>query len=283
MPPTFKAALWMTGTLVSLIAMAIAGRELAGALNTFEILFFRSIIGLAVVLVLASRKGWGTLKTAQPKLQVFRNCAHYVGQYGWFYGLGFLPLAQVFALEFTLPIWAAILAPMLLKESLTPVRIAAIAIGFGGALVILRPGLVPIDQATVVVLIAAIGFALSHTVTKKLSATDTPLAILFYMTVVQLPLGLIPALFDWTTPTLAHAPWLVTVGLAGLGAHFCMVKAFTYADAIVVIPMDFMRLPLIAVVGLLLYGEPIDLWVLIGGLIIFAGTFLNIIKDGKRA
>ncbi|MEE8351476.1 MAG: EamA family transporter, partial [Rhodospirillales bacterium] len=110
-----------------------------------------------------------------------------------------------------------------------------------------------------------------------------PLAILFYMTAVQLPLGLIPALFDWVTPGMAHAPWLITVGLAGLSAHFCMVKAFYYADAIVVIPMDFMRLPLIAVVGLLLYGEPIDLWVLIGGLIIFAGTFLNIVKDGKRA
>jgi len=283
MTPTFKAAFWMMGTLASLIAMAIAGRELAGELNTFEILFFRSIIGLMVVLVLASRKGWSTLKTAQPKLQVFRNCAHYVGQYGWFYGIGFLPLAQVFALEFTLPIWAAILAPLLLKERLTPVRIASIAIGFGGALIILRPGLVPIDRATVVVLIAAIGFALSHTITKKLSATDTPLAILFYMTVVQLPLGLIPALFDWVTPGLAHIPWLICVGLAGLGAHFCMVKAFYYADAIVVIPMDFMRLPLIAVVGLLLYGEPIDLWVLVGGLVIFAGTFFNILKDGKRA
>lgn len=283
MPPTFKAAIWMTGTLVSLIAMAIAGRELAGELNTFEILFFRSIIGLAVVLVLASRKGWGTLKTAQPKMQVLRNCAHYIGQYGWFYGLGFLPLAQVFALEFTLPIWAAILAPLLLKEHLTPTRIAAIAIGFTGALIILRPGLVPIDQATIAVLIAAIGFAFSHTVTKKLSATDTPLAILFYMTVVQLPLGLIPALFDWTTPTLAHMPWLITVGLAGLSAHFCMVRAFLHADAIVVIPMDFMRLPLIAVVGLMFYGEPIDLWVLIGGLVIFAGTFLNIARDSKRA
>jgi len=282
MSPTLKAAFWMTGCLASFIAMAIAGRELSNDLSTFEMLFFRSLIGMAIVLALASRKGWNTLKTAQFRLQVFRNCAHYVGQYGWFYGIGILPLAQVFALEFTLPIWAGILAPLLLKERLTPVRVAAIAIGFAGALIILRPGLVPLDNASLAVLIAAVGYALSHTLTKKLSATDTPLAILFYMTVVQLPLGLVPSLFDWVTPELSHAPWLLIIGVAALTAHFCMIRAFLHADAIVVIPMDFLRLPLIAVVGLFLYGETLDIWVLAGGMIIFAGTFLNIWKDRHR-
>lgn len=283
MSPILKAALWMMGTLMSFIALALGGRELASDLGTFEILFFRSVIGLAVVLVLAGANGWETLKTAQPKLQVFRNCAHYVGQYGWFYGLGFLPLAQVFALEFTLPIWAAILAPLILKERLTPVRLGAIAIGFTGALIILRPGVVPLDHASLAVLIAAMGYALSHTLTKKLAATDTPLAILFYMTAVQLPLGLVPSLFNWVTPDLAHVPWLVLVGVAALTSHFCMIRAFSHADAIVVIPMDFLRLPLIAVVGLFLYGEGLDFWVLLGGLVIFAGTFLNIVKDSGRA
>lgn len=283
MSPTLKAAFWMMGTLASFIALALGGRELAGDLSTFEILFFRSVIGLVVVLALAARSGWGVLKTAQPKLQVVRNCAHYIGQYGWFYGVGVLHLAQVFALEFTLPIWAGILAPLLLKERLTPVRIAAIAIGFSGALIILRPGLVPVDKASLAVLVAALGYALSHTLTKKLSATDTPLAILFYMTAVQLPLGLVPSLFDWVTPTLAHAPWLLVVGIAALLSHFCMIRAFLHADAIVVIPMDFLRLPMIAVIGLFLYGEAMDIWVLAGGLVIFAGTFLNILKGHQQA
>ncbi|NQU62583.1 MAG: DMT family transporter [Rhodospirillales bacterium] len=273
----------MTGTLASFIALALAGRELSADLSTFEMLFFRSLIGLGVVLVLAYRAGWGTLKTAQPKLQVFRNCVHYIGQYGWFYGIGLLPLAQVFALEFTLPIWAAILAPLLLKERLTAVRIAAIAIGFSGALIILRPGVVPIDHASLAVLIAAMAYATSHTLTKKLSATDTPLAILFYMTAVQLPLGLVPSLFDWVWPSLAHVPWLAVIGLAALASHFCMIRAFLHADAIVVIPMDFLRLPMIAVIGLFFYGEPLDLWVLVGGLVIFAGTFLNILKGHQQA
>ncbi|MBC8338948.1 MAG: DMT family transporter [Alphaproteobacteria bacterium] len=272
----------MTGTLASFIAMALGGRELSPDLSTFEILFFRSLIGLFVIAALLTRSGWSQIKTEMGGLHVARNFAHYIGQYGWFYGIGLLPLAQVFALEFTLPIWTAILAPILLKEHLSGTRIAVIAIGFAGALIILRPGMVPIDFATMAVLIAAFGYATSHTLTKKLTATDSPLSILFYMTVVQLPLGLVPSLFDWTTPNLAHVPWLTVVGVAALSAHFCMVRAFLHADAIVVVPMDFLRLPLIAVIGLLVYGEALDIWVLVGAMVIFAGNFLNILKDKRR-
>ncbi|HIC28313.1 MAG TPA: DMT family transporter [Rhodospirillales bacterium] len=282
MSPTLKAAFWMMGVLASFISMALGGRELSTELSTFEILFFRSLIGLAVIMALLSRSGWRQIQTEMLGLHVVRNCAHYAGQCGWFYGIGILSLAQVFALEFTTPIWIAILAPVLLKERLTGTRIAAIAIGFAGALIILRPGMVPIDTATVAVLMAAAGFAMSHTITKKLSATDTPLCILFYMTVVQLPLGLVPSLFDWVTPSLAHIPWLVIICVAGLTAHFCMIRAFLHADAIVVVPMDFLRLPLVAVIGLVVYGEALDVWVFVGASVIFAGTFLNILKDKRR-
>ena len=282
MSPTLKAAIWMMGVLASFISMALGGRELSTELSTFEILFFRSLIGLAVIMALLSRSGWRQIQTEMLGLHVVRNCAHYAGQCGWFYGIGILSLAQVFALEFTTPIWIAILAPVLLKERLTGTRIAAIAIGFAGALIILRPGMVPIDTATVAVLMAAAGFAMSLTITTKLSATDTPLCILFYMTVVQLPLGLVPSLFDWVTPSLAHIPWLVIICVAGLTAHFCMIRAFLHADAIVVVPMDFLRLPLVAVIGLVVYGEALDVWVFVGASVIFAGTFLNILKDKRR-
>jgi len=283
MSPTLKAAFWMTGVLASFIAMALGGRELSPDLSTFEILFFRSLIGLAVVLALLGHNGWRQIRTKKPGLHVVRNFAHYAGQFGWFFGIGLLPLAQVFALEFTTPIWIAILAPLLLKERLSGTRIAAIAIGFAGALIILRPGMVPIDTAAMGVLMAAAGYAFSHTLTKKLSATDSPLCILFYMTVVQLPLGLAPSLFDWVTPTLAHVPWLVFIGITALTAHFCMITAFLHADAIVVVPMDFLRLPLVAVIGLVVYGEALDVWVFIGAGVIFAGNFLNILQDKRRS
>ena len=283
MSPTLRAAFWMSGTLASLIVMALGGRELSAGMSTFEMLFFRSLIGLAVISVLLSRSGWAQIKSEKVGLHIIRNSAHYVGQFGWFYGIALLPLAQVFALEFTLPIWTAILAPVLLGERLTGTRIAVIVIGFTGALIILRPGMVPIDTATLVVLVAAFGFATSHTLTKKLSRTDSALSILFYMTLVQLPMGLVPSLSDWVWPTLAHAPWLALIGVTGLTAHFCMVRAFLHADAIVVIPMDFLRLPLIALIGLIFYAEPLDIWVLIGGAVIFAGNFLNILKDKRRS
>ena len=193
MPPVIAAALWMGGTLSSLALMAIAGRELAGELSTLQILFFRSIVGLTIISLVIWRVGTHHFKSAQPAMQIVRNLAHYVGQFGWFYGIAFLPLAQVFALEFTMPIWAALMAPLLLKEKLTPMRLGAVAVGFLGTLVILRPGLAPVGLPMMAVLVAAVGYAVAYTLTKKLVRTDKPLAVVFYMTLIQLPLGAVPS------------------------------------------------------------------------------------------
>ncbi|MDH5750468.1 MAG: DMT family transporter [Rhodospirillales bacterium] len=279
--PALMASLWMAGTLVSFMIMAISGRELSQELSTFEILFFRSLIGLAIISVILSKTGWGQVRTARPILQITRNLAHYVGQFGWFYGISLLPLAQVFALEFTIPIWVACLAPFLLGERVTAVRVATIAIGFTGTLIILRPGMVPVSLASLAVLMAAGGYALAYIMTKLLSRTDPPITILFYMTVVQLPLGLVPSLFDWVTPSPALWPWLGVVGVTALTAHYCLTRAFVLADALVVIPLDFLRLPLAALIGFVFYNETLDVFVLIGAVIIFGGNFLGILRDAK--
>ncbi|PIW30136.1 MAG: EamA family transporter [Rhodospirillales bacterium CG15_BIG_FIL_POST_REV_8_21_14_020_66_15] len=283
MPPVLKAALWMLGTLTSLALMAISGRELSAELSTLQILFFRSAIGLLIILAVIRWAGRHHLRTRQPGMQVLRNMAHYMGQFGWFYGISLLPLAQVFALEFTMPIWATLLAPLLLRETITPRRALVVAIGFAGILVVVRPGVVPISPAALGVLMAAVGYAFAYTLTKKLTRTDTALAIVFYMCLVQLPLGLIPSLFDWVTPSAAMWPWVVAVSVTGLGAHYCLARAFSEADAIVVVPMEFLRLPLIAVAGLVFYGEALDPWVLGGAAVIFSGNFLNIWGERRRA
>ena len=282
MPPVLRAALWMLGTLTSLALMAIAGRELSAELSTLQILFFRSAIGLVIILAVIWRVGRHHLTTLQPGLQILRNAAHYIGQFGWFYGISLLPLAQVFALEFTMPVWATLLAPLLLKEQITPRRALVVVIGFVGILIVVRPGLVTISPAALAVLMAAVGYAFAYTLTKKLTRTDTALAIVFYMCLVQLPLGLIPSLFDWVNPSAAMWPWILAVSVTGLSAHYCLARAFAEADAIVVVPMEFLRLPLIAVAGLLFYGEPLDPWVLGGAAVIFAGNFLNILGERKR-
>jgi len=266
----------MSGALASFMAMAIGGRQLSTELTTFQILFFRSAVGLLVVAFLLQRAGWSNIKTKAFGTHLVRNCAHFGGQYGWFYGIALIPLSEVFAIEFTVPIWTAIFATLILHERMNRLRMLAIALGFIGVLVILRPGASAISPAALAVLGSAICYAISHVLTKRLSAHDSVLAILFYMTAMQLPLGLLPALPKWVWPSAALWPWVFIVAVTSLSAHYCMARAFRLADATVVVPMDFLRLPLIAVVGFFFYHEPLNGWVFAGALIVLAGTWLNL-------
>lgn len=276
------ATVWMSGALVSFLVMAIAGRELSAELNTFQILFFRSAIGLIIILPLLMRTGLGALRISSLRLHLLRNTVHFGGQFGWFFAISVIPLAQVFALEFTIPIWTAILAHFILNERITPVRALAIAIGFAGILVIARPGAVPFDIGALSALLGAVGYAMSHTLTKKITRTDGPVAVIFYMTLIQLPMAAVPTFIEWTTPSTIMIPWLILVGITGLSAHYCMAHAFRHADATVVVPMDFLRLPLVALVGLMLYDEPLEIWVLAGAAIIFVGNFMNVVVENRK-
>lgn len=272
----------MAGTLASFMGMAVGGRELAAELSTFQILFFRSVIGLFVVSALLTRYGWGQVRTTHVRLHTWRNVAHFGGQFGWFYGLAFIPLAEVFALEFTVPVWTAIWAMLLLGERLTRPRVVAIGFGLAGLWLIVRPGVQNVHPAALAVLGGAVCYALSHTLTKKLAHLDTPLAIIFYMTLIQLPLGLVPALAGWTLPSATMWPWLLVVGITALSAHYCMARALALADATVVVPLDFLRLPLIALVGFLFYQEPLDWLVLAGALLMLVGNWINIRAEQRR-
>jgi len=262
--------------------MAIGGRELSTQLSTFQILFSRSAMGLLIISFLLWRSNWRQIVTKEFRVHALRNIAHFGGQFGWFYGIAIIPLAEVFALEFTVPVWTALMATVLLAEKITRERVTAITLGMLGVLLILRPGLAVISPASLAVLGGAFCFALSHTLTRKLALVDTPLSILFYMTLVQLPLGFVTSIFHWTTPSIAMLPWIVVVGCAALSGHYCMARALTIADAIVVVPMDFLRLPLIAGVGVVFYGEPLDWLVLAGGAVMFTGNIVNIQAEEKK-
>ncbi len=281
--PVLGAALWMTGTLAAFMAMAVAGRELSADFNTFQILFWRSLIGLIFISILLSRSGWAQVRTRHPGKQLVRNIIHFGGQYGWFFGVAHIAIAEVFTIEFTVPIWTLLLAAVFLGEKVTPVRLLAVILGFIGILVILRPGFAAVNIAQIAVLGAAFCFAASLVITKRLVATDTPLTIIFYMTVIQLPLGLVASIDGWVWPTLAHAPWIFIVGASALTAHFCIANAMKLADASIVVPMDFLRVPLAALIGYLLYAQVIDYWLAIGALIIFVGNLVNVRAESRRA
>lgn len=280
--PALLAAFWMLGALVSFATMAVAGRELSAEYTTFQILFFRSVIGVLIIGALVSRSGFAQLKTQRLKSHLVRNLAHFGGQYGWFYGLAFISLAEVIAIEFTTPVWTALFAFFLLGERLTKARITALVLGILGLLLILRPGAGVLEPAALAVLAGAVGYALTYIQTKSLTATETPLCILFYMTLMQMPLGMVPALMDWKSPSLEMMPMIILVGTTALSAHYCMTRAFKLADATFVVPMDFLRLPLIMVVGYLLYQESVDWLVLAGALLMLSGNLVNIRAEQNK-
>ncbi len=268
--------LWMGGAVLSFLIMAIAVRELSDTMNTFEILTLRSIVGLAITFAFVMRFGWHEIRTERLKLHLVRNVFHFGGQFGWFLGISLLPLATVFTLEFTIPVWAAMLAVIVLRERLHHARIIAIICGFGGVLIIMKPGAEVVDLASLIVVGAAFGYAVSYITTKPLVVTDSPLAILFYMNLMQLPFGLVPAIFTWVPPTTYDVLWIVLVGVTALTAHYCVTRAFQVADTLTVIPLDYLRMPLVAVIGYVFYQESFELTLFAGAIVIIAGNYYNI-------
>ncbi len=279
-----KAALWMTGAIASFTSMAIAGRELSVTHDTFEIMFYRSLVGICVVaIVLSASRKWHQVTTKRLGLHGIRNVLHFTGQNLWFYAVTVIPLAQVFALEFTQPIWVILLSPLLLHERLTALRLTAALIGFAGILLVARPGAATLSPGVIAAAASAIFFALTAISTKSLTRIASIGCIMFWLTLMQAGLGLVASGLDGqiTLPTLTTAPLLLLVGLAGLLAHYCITNALAIAPATVVVPFDFARLPTIAILGMVLYHEPLDHWTLLGAVVIFAGIFLNVWSENR--
>jgi drug/metabolite transporter (DMT)-like permease len=281
-----RAAVWMLGAIVAFSAMAVAGRAASLELDTFEMMTYRSIIGLVVVLAVGGAAG--TLNQITRRhlgVHVVRNLAHFTGQNLWFFAITVAPLALVFALEFTSPLWTMALAALFLGERLTVWKIAAGLLGFAGILIIVQPGAQPISIGMVAAATAAVFFASTAILTKRLTRTESITCILFYLTAMQLVIGLIACLYDgdMALPSAAMLPWLVVIGLGGLTAHFCLTTALSIAPASIVMPMDFARLPAIAVIGMLFYAETLQWGVVVGAVLIFAANYLNILTSQRRS
>lgn len=282
---TARAALWMCGAIASFSLMAVAGREVSFDLDTFELMMYRSLIG--AVIVTAAGMATGRIAEARTRrmgLHAVRNVFHFAGQNLWFYGVAVIPLAQLFAFEFTTPIWVALLAPLVLGEALTRQRTIAVLLGFIGILIVARPGISPLGIGHLAAALAAVGFAGNVLTTKRLSGTETVWTILFWMTWMQALFGVVCAGIDGdiALPQAASVKWVVIVGLCGLTAHLSITSALRCAPASIVSPMDFARLPIIAVVGMILYGEKLELAVFAGAVLILAGNLMNIRAARRR-
>ena len=280
-----RAAVWMIGGIGAFTSMAVAGRELAIELDTFEIMLYRSVIGIGIVLLVGGLAGTlGQINRRALHIHLIRNVSHFAGQNLWFFAIPLIPLAQVFALEFTSPIWAIFLAVFILGERLTRITSLTAALGFAGILIITRPWEAALSPGVIAAALAAIGFAGSAVFTRLLTRTQTITCILFWLTVMQAVFGLVLAGYDGdvAVPTSIIWPWVLVVSVAGLVAHFCLTKALSLAPAAVVVPVDFARLPAIAIVGLVLYNEPLEGVVIVGAVIIFGANYLNIMAETRN-
>jgi drug/metabolite transporter (DMT)-like permease len=267
----------MAGWLALMLIVAVAGREATRELNVFQIAELRSIVGFLMLYPLVRLNGgFAAMKTSRPLQHIGRNLIHYGAGLGWFFALTLIPLGQVVAIEFTMPIWTAILAASFLGERMTIWKIAAIVLGVVGVIVIVRPATGQINPGQLIALGAAVGFGISIAMMKSLTRTESTLAIIFWMLVIQSAAGFFPALYVWKWPTAYAFGWIVVIAFCGTFSHYCMARAMLHADATVVLPMDFLRVPLTATAGWLIYSERLDLFTVLGAALILTGNLLNL-------
>lgn len=281
MSDTIKGSLWMIGGVFSLTSMAIAGKEISLQIDTFEILFFRSVIGVSIILFFLIRKNLlHEINFKEIRTHLKRNIAHYTGQNLWLYALGSITLAEVTSLEFTMPIWIVLFSFLMLNEELNKYKILSVFIGFIGVLITVRPNVESINLGIIAAAISAIAFALTNIYTRRLTRTESTLTILFFLTTIQLIFGLVTSLLDGKLdlPTEENITWIVVIGLAGLAAHYCITTALSLAPPTVVAPIDLLRLPIAVLIGVIFYSEPGDTFVYIGAGLIIIANWINLKK-----
>jgi len=267
----------MSGWLALMLIVTVAGREATREVNVFQLMAVRGVLGLLMLWPLIHISGGlAVLKTARVHVHIMRNLIHFCAQVGWFYALTLIPISQVVAIEFTMPIWTAIVAASFLGERMTALKIASIVLGVVGVVVIVRPAAGEISSGQVIALAAAVGFGVSIAIVKSLTRTEQTLAIIFWLLVVQSAASVLPALYVWSWPPLQTWGWLVVIAFCGTFSHYCMARAMLHADATVVIPMDFLRVPLTAILGWLVYAERLDVFTALGAVLILTGNALNL-------
>lgn len=278
-----RAAMWMSCAVLAFSFMAVAARELLRHMGAFEILFLRTLVTMLLVGAVVARAGTATLRTRLFRFHLARALMHLGGQYCWIYAIGALTLATVFAIEFTMPVWVALLATVFLGERMNRGRVVMLVLGLAGIAIIVRPDVGGLHPAALVMVLGSMFYAGNMVMTKRISMTDSPLAVLFWMSLTQLPLTFATAAPQWVTPEPVDLFWATVIGSGSFVAHYSMTRAMKLGDATLVVPIDFLRLPLIAVVGAVFYHEPLQAAAFAGAAVIFAGTYYSLSREARRA
>ena len=264
---------WGLGAALCHSFVPIGVRMLSDHIPTVELVFFRNLIGLVFLIGILSWRGFGSLRTSRIKEHFVRNTLNFAGMWLWFTGLSLLPLSTAVALHFTLPLMVVVLAMLFLGERPSATRIVCTIIGFGGVLVILRPGAVSIGGAALLVLASALCYAGVGIFTRVLGRTEAPATTTFYYQAMVAGFALIPTIFVWVTPSLEDIPAMLLLAAAGTAAPYCLVRGLVHAEVTIVEPLEYLRLPFTATLAWLIFNEATDPWIWLGAVIIALSTW----------
>ena len=270
----------MLGAVFSFVGLALASRRLSQDFAVIQILFFR--VGPALPILVAAvwltggRAGWQGFRTASLRLHLIRNVVQICGQGAWIFALAVLPFATVFAIEYSTPLWSTLISSVILREHPNKWQKLGLMAGFMGVLIIVRPGPEGISWGALVMIAGCVAFACNHTITRVLRRTDKPLSNPFWTCVIQIPVTLILTLaYGWNPVEWEHVPALLLLACSSLSAHFCAATAFGLAPIARVAPVDYLRLPIIAAIGVVFYAEPIEPLAMVGAVIVIGAVLLT--------
>ena len=280
-PGSTRGVIWMSISAACYALTYATVRQLSDDFHTFQIVFFRAALGVTIMLPWLFRAGLGALKTNRYGLYGIRVGLNYFGMVCLMYGIANLKLQDVTALMFTVPLFTVLFVAMLLGEKVGLHRWVALAIGFAGALVIIRPGIIELSLASIAVMFTSASYSLVNTATKSLAATEQPNAIVFYVFAMMAAVGIGPALTVWVTPSPIHWPWIIAMGIFGSLATVSLTRSFAAADASVVMPFNFLKLPFAVMLGLVMFAEMPDLWTNVGAAIIFSTTYYMFRREAR--
>lgn len=272
LPGAVRAGLWIALSGACFTGMLAIARHLSADLPIFVIVFFRVLLGLAFLSPFILRNGLGALRTNKYGLYLVRGMSGFVGLSCYFFAVSLIPLADATAISFTRPVFGTIAAILFLGEIAHGRRWSAIIVGFVGAVIIVRPGFQDLNPGVLFMFGSVAAQVVNTVVIKRLSRSELPDAIAIYQGIVFAPLALTAALLVWQTPTLQDLVWLTGMGFLGAITQRAMPRAFAAADATVVISLDFLRLPIAALVGFVFFSEIPVIWVWIGATVILAAT-----------
>ena len=249
--------------------MGAGVKFLSDDLHPIIICFYRCLLGLIIITPFVARNNYKALKTDNMQLQIFRALINIVSMICWFSAIGMMHFEKATALGFTTPLFTTVLAVIVLGEVIRFHRTAALLLGFIGIIIIIRPGYVPFEFGTILMLVASFSFSFVLIFVKKLSATDSSITIIFYHLLYMTPVFFILSLFYWENINLNQLIIFTLMGASGLLSHWCLAQAFKMSDTTFVMPLQFTKLIWASLIGLFLFAEQPDIWTWVGGVIIF--------------